>query len=113
MADHDVTLTYGPGNAFSADPPSIAVRQGETIAFHLADASLPGTIRITFHDPGFFSSRKQHFRQDGVFLSSDGEVTVAQALTRRTTYHCELLGANNQVIGHSHENGGGECIPAN
>lgn len=113
MADHNVTLLYASENNFCANPPTIAVRPGETIGFKLADGSLGGSIRITFHDRRFFSTRNPAFHTDGVFHGGDGDVTVVTALTGPTSYHCELLNNQNQVIGRSHEHVGGECVPAN
>ncbi len=111
MADHNVQLMYTT-DGFQATPFTIRVRPGQTIAFQLAPGSLTGTIRIRFHDRRFFSTAKAHFAQDGIFHGGDGEVHIATIPAGRTTYHCELLNAQGQVISRSNEvEGGGEILP--
>jgi hypothetical protein len=112
MPNHDVTLTYAPGN-FQATPPSIRVDPGDTISFHLGPNSMAGTIRVTFRDRHFFNTQRAHFATDGVFRQGDGTVRVASPLSGPTSYHCELLDANDNdnVLAQSHENGG-EILPA-
>jgi len=112
MADHNVTLTYGPNGDFMADPQSIQVTTGQSIAFQLGAGSQDGKIRVTFHDKHFFSGMNQHFAQTGVFNDGDGVVTVAQKPPSRTTYHCELVDGQGNVKAHSHENAGGEIMPS-
>ena len=109
MADHDVTLKYAP-NGFQATPQSIRVRPGQTISFKLADNSIGGKFRIKFADRQFFATPKAHFAQDGVLHQGDGEVRVANALSGRTTYHCELLDDQGHVIAQSSENQGGDIL---
>lgn len=106
MADHHVNLKYTPDpknpNAeplFEADPPKIAVKKGQTISFAKADGSVPGTIRVTFHNTGMFTP-----------LQTDGtkDVTVT-AEPVETTYHCELLDGG-KTIAQSREHGG-DVVP--
>jgi hypothetical protein len=111
MADHDVTLMYTP-TGFQATPQTIHVRPGQTIAFALAPGSLTGTIRIRFADRRFFATPKDQFQQDGIFHGGDGNVRVTARPAGRTTYHCELLNAQGNVIAQSNEvQGGGEILP--
>jgi hypothetical protein len=110
MPNHDVTLMYAT-NSFEATPPSISVRPGDTITFHLAPNSMPGTIRVRFRDRQFFSTQQAHFAADGIFRQGDGVVHVSHALSAPTTYHCELVDANGNVLAQSHE-AGGDVIPA-
>ena len=111
MADHNVSLMY-TSTGFQATPQTIRVRQGQTIAFSLAPGSLTGTIRIRFADQRFFATSKAHFQQDGIFHGGDGDVRITTRPAQRTTYHCELLDAQGNVIAHSNEvQGGGEVLP--
>jgi len=113
MADHNVTLTYTQdGGAVIADPFTITVSPGQTVAFHLAAGTAAGKIRITFPDRKYFATNDPYFQETGVFHDGDGEVRVVSALHDRTTYHCELLNEAGSVIGRSHEGGGGDVLPA-
>src|SRR5262249_9151016 len=98
-------------NSFQATPPSISVRPGDTITFHLDANSMIGTIRVTFRDRRFFNTQRAHFANDGIFQQGDGTVRVANPLSGPTTHHCELLNAGGAVIAQSTETGG-EIIPA-
>jgi hypothetical protein len=72
---------------------------------------MAGSIRVTFRDRQFFDTQHAHFANDGIFRQGDGVVHVAHALSTPTTYHCELVDANGNVLAQSHETGG-DIIPA-
>jgi len=113
MADHNVTLKYAPNGDFSADPFSVSVRPGETIAFAL-DASIPGaSFLVTFAEPHLFRGNNPSFHVTGEFRHEDGEITVASLPPGRTSYHCVLKGPDGEKVGESKENRGGEVVPAN
>jgi hypothetical protein len=109
MPDHTVKLHYRPNPSpnrkpiFTPEPNPIQVRRGQTIAFQKADDSVPGKIKITFRNPEIFST-----------ASTDGsrEVSVT-GLPLVTTYHCQLLGPNDEPLAESEENQGGDIEPAN
>ena len=103
---HVVTLNYG--SPFSADPPKIQVKPGDTISFRLGQGLANGKIRVTFKasDQGRFSTR--------VFNGGDPDVRVTGNVTQTvtTTYHCELRGVNDEVVAESQEIGGEvELVP--
>jgi len=106
MADHNVTLHYSQNPdptkrpLFQAEPNPLRVKKNHTISFKKADSSLPGSIRITFQNPGLFNVG-----------ATDGtnDVTVVRDPVQ-TTYHCALIGANGQTIAESNETGG-EILP--
>jgi len=101
---HVVTLNYG--SPFSADPPKIQVKPGDTISFRLGQGLANGKIRVTFKasDQGRFSTP--------VFNGGDPDVRVTGAVVK-TTYHCELL-VDGAVVRESQEVGGEiEPVPSN
>ena len=110
MADHNVTLMYAE-NGFEANPPTIRVRPGQTIAFSLAPGSLKGKIRVVFEKKQFFATKREKFKDDGTFLDGDGDVRVTGALSGPTSYECELLDSQGQVIAKSPKKGGGDILP--
>jgi hypothetical protein len=110
MADHNVTLNYGPGG-FQPDLDPILVKRGQTIAFRLGQAPSGAKMRLTFHDRHFFATSHPEFAQAGVFHQGDGDVRIIAALSGPTQYHCELLNENGNVIAQSTENRGGGIIP--
>ena len=110
MADHNVTLKYA-ANGFEANPPMIKVRPGQTIAFALAPGSLKGKIKVVFEKRQFFATKRENFKDDGTFLDGDGDIKVTTALTGPTSYECELLDAQNNVIAKSPKKGGGDVLP--
>ena|SRR5215471_3916173 len=112
MADHNVKLTYSP-SGFNADPFQVRVKPGHTIAFHLGPGSPNGTFRVTFRDRQFFSGPDGNFALTGVVHQGAGDVKVVAALSGPTTYHCELVDQQGNVIAQSNENqgGGGEITP--
>jgi hypothetical protein len=110
MADHNVTLNYGPGG-FLPDLNPIPVKQGQTIAFKLGQAPSGAKMRLTFPDRQFFAAAHPKFAQAGVFDQGDGDVRIVAPLTAPTHYHCQLLNANGNVIAQSTENGGGGIVP--
>ncbi len=93
---HVVTLHYG--SPFSADPPKIQVKPGDTISFRLGQGPANGKIRVNFKtsDHARFSAR--------VFNGGDPNVRVTASVVP-TTYHCELL-VNGAVVAESQEIGG-------
>jgi hypothetical protein len=104
---HIVTLNYGPGPTFSADPLLITVKQGHTISFKLGNGPANGKIRVTFKasDQGRFSTQ--------VFNDGDPDVRITGNVSQtvRTTYHCALL-VNGDVVAQSAETGGElELVP--
>jgi hypothetical protein len=100
MPDHTVRLNYANNN-FTPSPNPIVVRPGHTIHFELGTGPADGTVRVTFHNPEFFSSPR--------FLSGDNAIRVT-GNPHPTTYHCELL-VNGQVVAQSNENAGGDVVP--
>jgi hypothetical protein len=110
MADHNVTLNYGP-DGFHPDLDPIPVKQGQTIAFKLGQAPSGARIRLIFRDRHFFATSHPEFAQSGVFHQGDGDVRIVAALPGPTTYHCELRDANGGLIAQSLENAGGGMIP--
>ncbi|SRR5258706_3748388 len=101
QSHHIVTLNYGPGTTFTADPRLITVKQGHTISFKLGNGQPNGKVRVTFKpsDQGRFSTQVFH---DG---DPDVRVTANVTQTVRTTYLCELL-VNDKVVAHSADAGG-------
>ena len=93
MSDHTVTLNYS-ANGFTADPPKIKVKLGQTIQFKLGAGPANGTVRVTFKDPQFFSAK--------LFHSGDSDMRVT-GKPSPTSYRCELLVAGD-VVAHSAEN---------
>ena len=110
MADHNVTLMYAK-DGFQANPSQIKVRPGQTIGFSLADGSLQGQIRILFEQRQFFATKRAKFKEDGVFFGDDGDVKVKEALSAPTSYECELLDDQGEVIARSPKKKGGDILP--
>lgn len=110
MADHNVTLNYGPGG-FLPDLDPIPVKRGQTIAFRLGQAPSGARMRLTFHDRQFFATSHPEFAKAGVFHQGDGDVRIVATLPGPTTYHCELRDSNGDLIAQSIENRGGGMIP--
>lgn len=83
MADHEVTLNYGPhGVVPSLDP--IKVRKGHTISFRLGKAhSWKAKIRVTFKDG-------RHFSRPW-FEEGDPDIEVIADLAMETSYECDLV----------------------
>lgn len=92
MAKIQVTVDYDrsrPGGPVEVrvTPKVARVNQGDEVQF--TRKGLPGRMKVTFHEPGFFSKPS---------LDGDGSITVAAGLSARTTYRCELFdNAGNQV----------------
>jgi len=78
MADHNVTVNYGPGG-FQPDLDPIRVKQGQTIAFKLGQARAERKLRLTFQDRQFFATSHPQFAQTGVFDQGDGDVRIVAA----------------------------------
>lgn len=107
MADFDVTLHYLPNPdpngkpLFHPDPNPIKVKRNQTISFKKSSTSVPGTIKVTFHNPGLFSP-----------LSTDGSTVVTVTGDPVvTTYHCALLDDQGHPIAESASGAGGDIIP--
>jgi hypothetical protein len=101
MADHIVQVNYTDSGTFTPTPNPVRVQAGQTITFKLVDGPPNGKLRITFHDPRFFSAAQFH---DG-----GGNIHVTAEPTP-TTYHCELL-VDGKVVAQSHEHTGGDIVP--
>lgn len=98
MAHHTLTLNYGTdGFKPSTDP--LRVREGDTISFHLGTAPPNSKLKVKMRDPALFSS--------GEVDNSQTRIEVIRAAS--TTYHCQLLDHQGNVLKESNENapGGG------
>ena len=78
-----------------AVPQVVLVRPGQSIHFQRAGA-MPGKMRLTFEDKGFFDCDNGQFATTGAFHEGDGDVRV-KTIPGRTTYLCELLDASIEV----------------
>ena len=106
MAKIQVTVEYdrsGPGGPVEVrvTPKVARVNQGDEVQF--TRKGIPGRMKITFHEPRFFSKDSLDDRDDSV--------TVTVKLSARTTYLCELFDNAGNRVGSADGASGGAFEP--
>jgi hypothetical protein len=111
-----VTLTYDidpktNNPTVIVRPAVVKVAGGEAIRFRRL-GNLEGKMRITFADRELFHCKGKDFAASGAFHEGDGDVQVkTKPRHGRTTFLCELLAANGDIVARSGEGAGGAIEP--